>query len=289
MKTWAKTLAGGLVAAVMPLGYAQSGGLTLPSTVQAGTAFSIQTSGSGKAVLYIAGLGGALKRDVQRGQTVRFAGGELDNAGHYLVSLVGDSSTESGAFDVVPAGQPAALSFLARPSRLSVDLHDGISGAVYVFDAYHNLMTTPMPVSFQLSVTSGPTQARTVTTQDGAAWTQMDSSAKEGEAKFVARAGDVSSTRVIQQVPGDPCSLKMTAQKEGTSIQLQTEPVVDCSGNAVPDGTVVTFTEMYHGMQTTVDVPLKHGIARAEVPDIDGARISAATGVVLGNEISLGK
>jgi hypothetical protein len=116
----------------------------------------------------------------------------------------------------------------------------------------------------------------------------MDSSGKEGAAKFMARAGDVTSTRVIQQVPGDPCGLRMTAKKDGKGIQLQTDPLKDCSGNPVPDGTVVTFTESYEGMQTTVDVPLKRGIAQAEMPAHPGATISAATGVVMGNEIHWG-
>ena len=59
----------------------------------------------------------------------------------------------------------------------------------------------------------------------------------------------------------------------------------DCSGNAVPDGTIVTFTETYNGSQATVDVPLKRGIARIEMPAYNGATISVATGVVMGNEI----
>jgi hypothetical protein len=37
-----------------------------------------------------------------------------------------------------------------------------------------------------------------------------------------------------------------------------------------------------------VDVPLKRGIAQAELPAYNGAKISAATGVVLGNEIRWG-
>ena len=63
----------------------------------------------------------------------------------------------------------------------------------------------------------------------------------------------------------------------------------DCSGNAVPDGTIVTFTEMYDGGEATVDVPLKRGVARTEMPAYSGATISVATGVVLGNEIRWGK
>jgi hypothetical protein len=37
-----------------------------------------------------------------------------------------------------------------------------------------------------------------------------------------------------------------------------------------------------------VDVPLKRDVARTEMPARDGAVISVATGVVMGNEIHLG-
>ena len=262
--------------------------MNLPKQVEAGSALSIQTAGSGKAVLYIVGVGQVLRQEVQLGETASFAAGDLHNAGHYVAVLVGDS-TADGAFDVTPASQVSNVSFLAKPSRLPVNLRAGISGAVYVFDAYWNLITTPTPVSFQLSGASGVTQTRTVVTRDGNAWTQMDSAAKEGAAEFVARVGDTSSTRVIQQVPGDPCGLRMSARASGQRIELQTDPLRDCSGNAVPDGTIVTFTEVYDGRQSTVDVPLKHGIAQAELPAYNGAKISAATGVVLGNEIHWGK
>ena len=99
----------------------------------------------------------------------------------------------------------------------------------------------------------------------------------------------IANTRIIQQVPGDPCGLRLKARPAGKDVALETDPLRDCSGNAVPDGTIVTFTESYGGRQTTVDVPLKHGIAQTELPAYDGARISAATGVVLGNEIRWGK
>jgi hypothetical protein len=170
-----------------------------------------------------------------------------------------------------------------------VGLPNGISGAVYVFDAYQNLILTPTPVSFQLSGGSGVSQTRTVATRNGYAWTQMDSSSKEGAARFVARVGDISSTRIIQEVPGDPCGLRVSARPSGQKIELQTDPLKDCTGNAVPDGTIVTFTEAYGGTQTTVDVPLKRGIAQTELPAYNGAKISAAAGVVMGNEIRWGR
>jgi hypothetical protein len=113
----------------------------------------------------------------------------------------------------------------------------------------------------------------------------MDSSPREGKDQFVARVGNVSSTRVVSQVPGDPCTLKMNAKPAGAKVQLKTDSVRDCSGNAVPDGTIVTFTESYNDTRSTVDVPLKRGVASIEMPAHRGATISVASGVVLGNQI----
>jgi len=61
--------------------------------------------------------------------------------------------------------------------------------------------------------------------------------------------------------------------------------VRDCNGNAVLDGTIVTFTENCNGTQSTVDVPVKHGIAEVQMAAISGAVISVASGVALGNQI----
>jgi hypothetical protein len=262
--------------------------MTLPKSVEAGKAFSIPLSGSGKATLFIVGPGQALKQDVELGSSASIPTGALYNAGEYLAILSG-AATESQAFEVVPANEPSDLTFLARPSRLPVSLHDGITGAVYVFDAYKNLIVAHDPVSFELTPSSGAVQKRTMTTQYGSAWTGVDSTGQEGNDKFVARVGNISSTRVIRQVPGDPCGLKMTAKPAGQKVDVATEPVKDCSGNAVPDGTIVTFTETFHGGLSTVDVPIKQGIAQVELPIHSGATISVASGVVMGNQIGLGK
>jgi hypothetical protein len=282
---------GALLAAICSqLALSQDKSLTLPQTVEAGSAFSIQSTGSGKATLLIVGLGQVIKRDMQLGQTISFPSGTLYNAGRYVTVLERESSPspETGAFNVLPSSKPAEINFLARPSRLQVGLRGGITGAAYLFDSYHNLVTVPTPVSFELSNPVGATQKRTATTKDGAAWTELDSTAQQGIDKFVARAGDVSSMRIIGQVPGDPCGLKMSAQPDGRQVHVKTEPVKDCSGNAVPDGTIVTFTETYGDAQSTVDVPLKRGIAEVKLPAHPGARISVASGVVLGNEIRWG-
>ena len=279
-------LGGLILASAMSVTLAQD--LGLPDKIVAGSAFTVQTSGSGQGTLLIVGPAQVIKKDVQLGHAVSIAPGTLYNAGHYTVILSGGGASQTGSLDVTPESEPAKMSFLARPSRLPVGLRDGITGAVYVFDSYRNLITTPTPVSFQLSAPNSAPENRTATTRDGAAWVAMDSSPKEGAAHFVARAGDASTTRIIAQVPGDPCSLKMTAKPAGKELDIETDPVRDCSGNAVPDGTIVTFTENYQGEQSTVDVPLKRGIAKVEMPAHPGATISVASGVVLGNQIRWG-
>lgn len=265
--------------------WSQSEQITVPQSITAGTAFSIPTTGSGNGTLYIVGPAQVLRRSVQMGVPLAFAAGDLYNAGHYLAVLVNGTTAETHEFDVVPASQPKTLSFLARPSRISVGLHDGISGTAYVFDTYNNLITAPMSVSFGLAGQSGATQTRTMTTRNGVAWAEMDSATKQGRAKFIAQANGVSSTRVIDQVPGDPCGLIISAHPDNGKLEVQTSPVRDCSGNPVPDGTIVTFTETGNGTQSTADVPIKQGIARVELPAYSGARISVASGVVAGNEI----
>lgn len=265
--------------------FGQSGDLTLPKSIQAGAAFSIQSAGSGKGTLYIAGPGQFIKQDVQLGGTIEVATGALYNAGHYSVWLTSDSSTQAGSIDVVPAEKPADLTFIAKPSRLPVALHNAITGTAYVFDAYGNLITKPMQISFQLTNQGSAPQTRTLETRNGAAWTQMDSATREGKAQFIAHVGDISSTRIVGEVPGDPCNIKMSAKPAGNKIQIVTEPVKDCSGNSISDGTIVTFTETYGDMKSTVDVPLKKGIASVEMPARRGATISVASGVVLGNQI----
>jgi hypothetical protein len=274
----------------LPPASAQEEGLTVPKTVQAGSAFAISSSGSGNGTLYIIGPDQVLKKRVNPGETLQLSAGTIVNAGHYLAILASSSGTQSTSFDVVPSPGPAKITFLAEPSRLPVDLSDGISGAVYVFDRFGNLIVKPTPVSFELSPPSSSPQKQSVVTKNGAAWTRMSTTAHQGMGSFVARVENISASRVVYQVAGDPCRLTMTAQPSRNGLlQLQTSPVRDCSGNPVPDGTIVTFSENYNGSLSTADVPLKHGIAKIDLPAHPGAVLTVASGVVLGNQIRWGK
>jgi hypothetical protein len=268
------------------LAAAQSSAFQFPKSVEAGVAFSLPTSGSGDATLYIVGPGNALQRKFRLGDSVAFGPDDLRNAGRYVAILEAGSTSESTQFDVAPSRKPSSLSFLAKPSRLPVNLTNGVSGVVYIFDVFGNLVLQPQEISFELSDATGGSQSRTGTSRDGVAWVAMNSAAKAGPARFQASVASIHETRVIQEVPGEPCAIRMTARPAANNrVLLQTEPVRDCNGNPVPDGTFVFFTENYCGYLSTVDVPLKRGVAQTELPAQSGAVISAAAGVVLGNEI----
>ena len=282
-------LTAALACVILRTALAQEPGLTIPKSVEAGDAFAVSSGGSGNGTLYIVGPDQVLKKRITLGDTLQMPEGTFTNAGHYTAILASDSGTQSTSFDVLPSQKPAKLSFLAEPSRLPVDLSGGITGAVYVFDRYGNLVVDPTPVSFELTTPSGAPEKQSVATKDGAAWTKMSTTAHQGVGSFVARAGDISVTRSVYQVAGDPCQLTMTAQPSRQGLLLQTNPVRDCSGNPVPDGTIITFSESYEGGLSTADVPLKHGIAKVDMPAHPGGVLSVASGVVLGNQIRWGK
>jgi hypothetical protein len=286
-RRWA--LSAALALAFLLPAYAQDTGISVAKTIPAGSEFSIRCSGSGSGTLYIVGPAGELKKSVQLGDSTTFPAGSLIHAGHYLATVSSSSGTESTSFDVVPADDPAKLSFLAEPSRLPVDLQNGVAGAVYVFDSFGNLIDHPMAVSFKLSTPSGAPQVHSVETRYGAAWTKMSTTTRDGDDTFDVHAGNVTVSRIVHQVAGDPCQLTMSVHESGQNLQLQTAPVRDCSGNPVPDGTIVTFSETYDGGLSSADVPLKHGIAKVELPAHPGGTLSVASGVVLGNQIRWGK
>lgn len=258
---------------------ANAADLRVPATVTAGSGLSVPTSGSGSASLYLLGPGTAVKRQIQLGQDVQLSSDELQNAGRYTV-VIGDDS----ASFYVTAGSVSSIAFLARPSRVPADTPNVISGTAFLFDKYQNLVLQPEPIKFDLTA-NGQTISRTETSKGGVAYAKLDSSKKEGPAQFVASSGNASVRRVVQQVASDPCSIRMTAQPDKGGILVRTDPIHDCAGNPVPDGTIVTFTAADSQGKSTVDARIKQGIAQAQLPASSGATISVASGVVVGNEI----
>jgi hypothetical protein len=253
--------------------------LRVPATVAAGNGLSIPSSGGGTAVMYLVGPGTAVKRQVQLGQDIQLTADDLQSAGRYTV-VIGDDSAN---FYVTP-GPVTSIAFLARPSRVPSNTPNVIGGTAFIFDKYQNLVLQSQPVKFELTV-DGQTTNRTEMSKGGVAYTKLDSSRKEGPAQFVASSGNASIRRVVQQVASDPCNIRMSAQPNKAGILVRTEPIRDCSGNPVPDGTIVTFTSTGSQGKSTVDARIKQGVAEAELPASGGATLSVASGVVVGNEI----
>jgi hypothetical protein len=92
-------------------------------------------------------------------------------------------------------------------------------------------------------------------------------------------------------VASDPCDRNLRMRivgREKDQIIVQTDPIRDCTGNAVPDGTIVTFTQTDSTGRSVVDARIKKGVARAQLPASKNATIAVAAGVVLGNELHVG-
>lgn len=270
----------GFVCVTSALGLAQ---LQISSPIQAGTEATLQVSRSGNATLYLFGPGVAVKREVQRGK-ITISGDELKIAGRYMAVL--DGSSVSFFVNPAPINK---LAFIARPSRVPAAASGAVLGTAVLFDRYQNLILTPTPVNFSLGVEGASSEERTSTSKNGIAWVQFNSGHRSGPAQFTASSGDASVRRVVQQVAADPCAIRMKASRAPDgNILVETAPIQDCSGNAVPDGTIVTFTAVDAAGRSTVDARIKRGFARAELPASPFATLSVAAGIVLGNEIHWG-
>jgi hypothetical protein len=264
---------------------AKASELRVPSVVEAGQAFSIPLEGSGQATFYLLGPGHVVKRSVSLGSDLQIQSSDVRAAGRYQ-AIICDSSCTSTTFEV-KAAQPAHLSFFLHPSRVPVSTPDSIDATAFVFDQYFNLVLTPAEVDFQITPASGSGLSRRASTRNGVAWMHMDSTKEEGRVQVTAALGKIEEARVIQQVAAEACGLRMKAFPNGNTVTLETDPVRDCSGNALPDGTIVSFTEVDKAGKSTVDVPIKKGVARMQLSIHGPAQITVACGVVLGNEVAL--
>jgi hypothetical protein len=164
---------------------------------------------------------------------------------------------------------------------------DAVSGVAFPFDQFRNLVLTPQTVAFQISEGNKSLFSRPIRTQNGAAWFRTASGKSAGPVQVVASLDDLSAKRVLQQVASDPCNLRITGQRIPIGILVQTEPVHDCAGNVVPDGTIVTFSATEANGKSTVDAPIKQGIARAKIEATGATVVSVASGVVMGNELRI--
>lgn len=261
--------------------------LNAPAQVAAGNGFAISSGGSGEATFYLIGPSEVIKRKVQLGNDIQVQPEEVEGAGQYT-ALVCASECNATHFYVHAAEGMRRLSFIVHPSRVPVKSANAISAVAFVFDKFHNLVLSPEAVDFHVTPKDGKEISQARKTDNGIAWIRMTSATKEGATKLGASIGNSSEQRVVQQVASEACNLRI---KQGGwdkhQLWIETDPVRDCSGNAVPDGTVVSFTMVDSKGKTTVDAPVKRGIAKVEMPVVGNARITVASGVVTGNELNV--
>lgn len=259
--------------------------LSPPQQAIAGNSLSIPASGSGDATFYLFGPASVTKQSVHLGQSIELNGDELSTAGRYTAIVCGDTCHSAQFF--VSAAAPASLSFLAHPSRAMVKQNDSISGVVFPFDKFQNLVTTPVTVNFQMTANKNSLFSKAVPTRLGVAWFRSNSGNTAGLVLLTASVNGLNTQRALQLVASDPCNLRIKAQQTAKGVSVETDPVHDCSGNTVPDGTIVTFTANSGSGRSTVDAPIKQGVARAHLTPSGTTVISAASGVVMGNELRM--
>jgi hypothetical protein len=274
-----------MVASTLPA-LSQAATLQPPPSVTAGSPFAIATSGRGSATFYLVGPNHVAKRMVELGQEIAIPGQDVTASGSYQAVACGSEGCVSTAFKVLPSA-PAHLTFLLHPSRVPVSTPNAVNGTALVSDRFHNTVIAPAKVDFRLSL-AGESSTRSVQTVRGVAWFEMGSRPKQGALQVVASLGDTTEPRVIQQVASEACGLRMTAAPAGRLVKLETDPIRDCAGNPLPDGTIVSFTKTDNAGRSTVDTPIKKDKAIAQFEVSGPARISVACGVVVGNEVSLG-
>lgn len=260
--------------------------LQVPTSVIAGDEATISTAGSGKATLYLLGPGVAQKSEINLGEDVQLQAADLHASGLYFAILCA-GPCQSATFYTAPASA-ASLAFLVHPSRVPVAQPDSISGVVLPFDQFHNLVLAPTHVVFQLTAGQDSLFSQVDQTHAGIAWFRTASGKSAGLLQVAAVVDKVSALRAVQQVASEPCNLSITGERTPSGVLVQTAPVYDCAGNPVPDGTIVTFTATGANGKSTVDAPIKQGVARAQMDAPDATVISAASGVVMGNEIHIG-
>ena len=266
---------------------AQDVALRPPTSPMAGASTSIGISGSGSGTFYLMGPGVAVKRDnVQIGQDISLSGKDVQIAGRY-VAIVCAASCVNADFFVAPS-KPASVTLLAHPSRVPVQRGDAISGVAIAFDEFHNLALTATTVDFELSAKETAATSHKVQTKDGIAWFRTNSGKSAGGLQLTASVDGLTARRIVQQVASDPCNLRIKGERTAKGISVETEPVRDCAGNPVPDGTIVTFTARNGNEISTVDAPIKQDVARARITGSGSVVVSAASGVVMGNELRIG-
>src|SRR5438270_12377931 len=168
----------------------------VPAQVTAGTAITIQTSGSGDATFYLIGPAVAGKSKVQAGSNIAVDADQLEHAGRYVAVLCASDGCTAKNFSVNPAAANR-LSFLVHPSRIPVGASQGISAVAIVRDSFQNIVPKPEAVTFSVMAKNEKPVSAARTSENAVAWVRLTSAKKEGPTKLGASSGHGDEVRVV--------------------------------------------------------------------------------------------
>ena len=150
----------------------------------------------------------------------------------------------TGVITVTP-GSPDTVALTAVPDTITADGTSTSTITATVTDAYNNRVADGTVVTFTAGL--GSIAPYTTTTTNGEATAILTATTTTGTSVVTATAGSAQGTTNVTFAPGPPVTLTLTAnptsiEADGVSTSTLTATVVDAHGNAVADGTVVTFT-----------------------------------------------
>ena len=245
---------------------------------------TLQAPGSGSTTLYLFGPGGASKRTVQRG-SIELSGDELKVAGRYTAIVDGSSASffvTAAPLERSPSSPilraclpPPAARCWVRP---------------FSSTAFRILCSRQLRSAFGWPWRDvGRRAQRDRQEWSGLGAVEFRTPQRPGAVHRFLRRGSMRGVWCsrLRPIPVRHSHERLACSPTAT-FWWRPRPFKDCSGNAVPDGTIVTFTSADAAGRSTVDARIKRGFARAELPRSSSATLSVAAGVVLGNEIHWG-
>jgi len=141
-------------------------------------------------------------------------------------------------------GEPHAVTVEANPGSI---VADGVSTSIItatITDQWFHPVADGTIVTFTTDLGSFPLTPYTRTTSGGVATAVMASSTQAGTSVVTATAGAAFGTAEISLIPGDPATLTLLPLSSQVSVDntvVVTATLSDQYGNAVIDGTPVTF------------------------------------------------
>jgi hypothetical protein len=164
--------------------------------------------------------------------------------GTATVTATAANAAGSTGVPFVP-GEPYTVTVEASPTSITADGVSASTVTATVTDQWQHPVADGTLVTFTTSLGSFPTTPYTRSTTNGLATAVLTSSTQAGTSVVTATTGATSGTAEVTFTPGAPATLTLTVAPSESSVEASiavTATLTDQYGNAVADGTPITFT-----------------------------------------------